>query len=122
MNATRNSNPLRPVLAVIAAALVLGGCATSPPPCGGPTSKNLSSAIDQVKTSLSAGCAASFDRFYDDLLTVAEGDPRAENKREFSEEQIRQGRDAHLSLQYSGSNQGASQAGISMGKQRMIND
>ena len=44
------------------------------------------------------------------------------NKREFSEEQIRQGRDAHLSLQYSGSNQGASQAGISMGKQRMIND
>jgi len=44
------------------------------------------------------------------------------NKREFSEEQIRQGRDAHLSLQYSGSNKGASQAGISMGKQRMILD
>ena len=43
------------------------------------------------------------------------------NKRNFSEEQIRQGRDAQISLQ-SGSNKGASQAGISMGKQRMIND
>ena len=44
-----------------------------------------------------------------------------ENKRNFSEEQIRQGRDAQISLQY-GSNQGASQAGLNMGKQRMIID
>lgn len=43
-----------------------------------------------------------------------------ENKREFTEEQLREGSNV-VSLQY-GSNKGASQAGISMGKQRMIND
>lgn len=44
-----------------------------------------------------------------------------ENKREFTEEQIRQGRDAQISLQ-AGQNKGASQAGVNMGKQRMIVD
>jgi len=41
-------------------------------------------------------------------------------KREFTEEQLRAG-DGQISLQ-AGSNKGASQAGISMGKQRMIVD
>lgn len=44
-----------------------------------------------------------------------------ENKREFTEEQIRQGRDAQIGLQ-AGSNKGASQAGLNMGKQRMVLD
>jgi hypothetical protein len=44
-----------------------------------------------------------------------------ENKREWSEEQQRQLRDGQISLQ-AGSNQGASQAGINMGKRRMIQD
>ncbi|GAB1598020.1 myophilin-like [Argonauta hians] len=43
-----------------------------------------------------------------------------ENKREFTQEQLDAGKHV-VSLQY-GSNQGASQAGISMGKQRMIAD
>uniref|UniRef100_A0A0X3PAW3 Transgelin n=1 Tax=Schistocephalus solidus TaxID=70667 RepID=A0A0X3PAW3_SCHSO len=43
-----------------------------------------------------------------------------ENKREFTEEQLREGANV-VSLQY-GSNKGASQAGMSMGKQRMIID
>jgi hypothetical protein len=43
-------------------------------------------------------------------------------KRNFTEEQIRQGRDAQISLLTGGSNQGASQAGLNMGKQRMILD
>lgn len=60
-------------------------CASSPPPCVGPQTKNLDAAIDQVKRSLNDGCAAQFDRLYDDLLTTAEGDPRPENKRRFSE-------------------------------------
>jgi len=42
-------------------------------------------------------------------------------ERNFSEEEIRKGRDAHLGLQM-GTNVGASQAGLSMGKQRMIID
>lgn len=45
----------------------------------------------------------------------------AENKREFSEELLREGRDGHIGLQ-AGSNKGATQAGINMGKPRSIND
>ena len=64
---------------------VLTACANQPPPCAGPTSKNLNTAIDDVKSTLTNGCAAHFDRFYDDLLRIAEGDPKHENKRLFSE-------------------------------------
>lgn len=63
----------------------LTSCASSPPPCAGPQTKNLDAAMNQVKRSLNDGCAAHFDRLYDDLLTIAEGDPRPENKRRFSE-------------------------------------
>ena len=63
----------------------LSSCATSPPPCASPQTKNLDTAIVQVQTSLKSGCTAHFDRFYDDLLYIAEGDPRPENKRRFSE-------------------------------------
>jgi len=65
--------------------LVLSSCASTTPTCSSPQSKNLGTAIDGVKTSLMEGCQAHFDRFYDDLLSTAEGDPKPENKREFSE-------------------------------------
>ena len=70
---------------VVATVAVLGGCAATPPPCEGPTTRNLSSAIDHVKGKLSNGCAAQFDGYFDTLLTTAEGDPRPGNKRVFSE-------------------------------------
>ena len=70
---------------VLASMLLLTACANQPPPCAGPTSKNLNTAIDDVKSTLTNGCAAHFDRFYDDLLRIAEGDPKHENKRLFSE-------------------------------------
>jgi hypothetical protein len=73
------------LLAVLASGLFTASCATSPPPCGSPQTKNLNAAIADVQDSLSNGCAASFDRYYDDLLNIAEGDPKAENKRIFSE-------------------------------------
>jgi len=41
--------------------------------------------MSDVKTSLTGGCTAHFDRYYDDLLSIAEGDPKVENKRLFSE-------------------------------------
>lgn len=44
-----------------------------------------------------------------------------ENKREFSEDLLRQGRQGIIGLQ-AGSNKGATQAGINMGKPRSIND
>lgn len=65
--------------------VLLGACASSPPPCPGPATKNLDHAVSYVKSSLGDGCVAHFDRFYDDLLTIAEGDPKPENKRLFSE-------------------------------------
>ncbi len=72
-------------LLVALTAFALASCASSPPPCEGPQSRNLASAVDHVKGALVNGCAAHFDRFYDDLLRTAEGDPKPENKRVFSE-------------------------------------
>ena len=65
--------------------LLVASCATSPPPCDSPQTRNLGAAVDDVKDSLAAGCAAHFDRYYDDLLRTAEGDPKPGNKRVFSE-------------------------------------
>jgi hypothetical protein len=84
MNALNRMSALRG-LAVVALSLSLGACATKPPPCGSPTTKNLDDAVFFVQQSLQSGCAVHFERFYDDLLTIAEGDPKPENKRIFSD-------------------------------------
>ena len=76
--------PFRALL-VLGSLLIFGACASQPPPCGSPASKNLTAAIDDVKGNLQGGCTAHFERFYDDLLRIAEGDPKPENKRLFSE-------------------------------------
>ena len=84
MNTTTNRSFFR-LAGVLAFTMVLASCASSPPPCGSPQSKNLDTAMSSVKKTLSSGCEAHFDRLYDDLLSVAEGDPKPENKRLFSE-------------------------------------
>jgi hypothetical protein len=66
-------------------AIFLASCASNSPSCAGPQAKNLSTAINEAQASLLNGCHAQFDRYYDDLLTIAEGDPKPENKRFFSE-------------------------------------
>lgn len=73
------------VLVLIASSVLLAACASAPPPCNGAQSKNLDHAITDVKNSLTGGCTSYFDIYYDDLLSIAEGDPKAENKRLFSE-------------------------------------
>jgi hypothetical protein len=85
MKATANHGYIYSLLLIIAGSLILASCATSPPPCNGPQSKNLASAMSTVQSSLNNGCAEHFDRYYDDLLSIAEGDPKVENKRIFSE-------------------------------------
>jgi hypothetical protein len=71
---------------LVGSSLALSSCATAPPPCDGPQTRNLDAAVNQVKNSLELnGCEAHFDRYYDDLLRIAEGDPKPENKRLFSE-------------------------------------
>ena len=72
-------------LIIITAAAFLASCASNAPECVGPQSKNLAAAIDQAQASLINGCHAHFDRYYDRLLDIAEGDPKPENKRVFSE-------------------------------------
>lgn len=69
----------------LAATLLVASCATTQPSCMSPQSHNLNSAMSAVKSNLTSGCQAQFDRYYDDLLTIAEGDPKPENKRAFSE-------------------------------------
>jgi len=71
--------------AIACLALALASCASTTPTCVSPQSKNLDAAIAAAQYSLSGGCQAEFDRYYDDLLTIAEGDPKPENKRAFSE-------------------------------------
>ena len=72
-------------LTLVAGMILLAACATTPPPCGSPQTRNLSSAIEEAKGTLGDGCLAHFDQFYADLLTIGEGDPKPENKRIFSE-------------------------------------
>ena len=80
------SFPFKLALLIAISGAMLASCATTPPPCLSPQTRNLNHAIEDVKSNLRGGaCAAHFERFYDDLLTIAEGDPKPENKRVFSE-------------------------------------
>ena len=76
---------MKNVILVIGASLLLSACATNQPSCMSPQTRSLDGAMAAVKSNLSAGCKAHFDRYYGDLLTIAEGDPKPENKRAFSE-------------------------------------
>ena len=84
MNRIKSSTLMFGALFVFAL-LLLTSCASTEPNCMGPQMRNLDSAMGNVQSSLMNGCHAHFDRYYDDLLTIAEGDPRPENKRAFSE-------------------------------------
>ena len=81
----RLNSTLRVAVLALLTPLVLAACATPAPSCDSPQTRNLTAAVDNVKASLMNGCHAHFDRFYDDLLKTAEGDPKPENKRVFSE-------------------------------------
>jgi hypothetical protein len=50
---------------------LVASCASSPPPCNGPQTKNLNAAMLDVQESLAGGCAAHFDSYYEDLLGIA---------------------------------------------------
>jgi hypothetical protein len=81
----RNTKITIASLGVIAATLLIASCASNPPSCTSPQTRDLTSAIDVVQSNLKSGCESHFDSYYDDLLTIAEGDPKPENKRTFSE-------------------------------------
>jgi hypothetical protein len=76
---------MQKIFAILLAATMLASCASNAPQCTGLQSRNLDTAVDAAQTALINGCHAHFDRYYDELLSIAEGDPKAENKRAFSE-------------------------------------
>ena len=78
-------HPLLTYSGLAAMALTLAACASTKPTCDSPQTRNLDRAISSVQDALLDGCQGHFDRYYDDLLTIAEGDPKPENKRAFSE-------------------------------------
>lgn len=73
------------VLAFAIAAFALSGCATTTADCSLPSTTNLDRAIEAAEDLLADGCEAEFDRYYAELLDIAEGDPSPENKRKFSD-------------------------------------
>lgn len=81
----RFPNRARWLAAACLSVALITGCATTEPGCYSPQTRNLDAAFTAVKSDLKSGCAAHFDRYYDDLLTIAEGDPGPGNKRAFSE-------------------------------------
>ena len=64
---------------------LIGACATTEPGCAPLQSRNLDTAMTQARESIQGGCSAHFDAYFDELLATAEGDPKPENKRLFSE-------------------------------------
>ncbi|MDH3547304.1 MAG: hypothetical protein OEN22_09405 [Gammaproteobacteria bacterium] len=85
MTTQKRIHPLATFAGLAAISLTLASCASTKPTCDSPQTRNLDRAISAVQATLTNGCQAHFDRYYDDLLTIAEGDPKPENKREFSE-------------------------------------
>jgi uncharacterized protein YceK len=83
--------PFASVVLVITV-LVLSGCnsvstrtVASGPTCIPPEGHSLERAIVAAKQDLAHGCATHFDRYMDTLLSIAEGDPKPENRQDFSE-------------------------------------
>lgn len=79
-------------LAVTAAAAAivtsLAACSTSPTQataCSVPEGPNLERAISAARFDLETGCEHRFDEYFQRLLTIAEGDPKKENKASFSD-------------------------------------
>ncbi len=80
-----NRKPLLLLATLLFTSTFLAACASTAPTCSSPQTRNLNSAISGVQTALVNGCAEHFDRYYDELLSIGEGDPKSENKRAFSE-------------------------------------
>ena len=79
---------MRSVLLVLAATLSLAACSSNPTQktaCSLPEGPNLERAISAARFDLETGCENEFDAYFQRLLTIAEGDPKKENKASFSD-------------------------------------
>jgi hypothetical protein len=70
------------------AILVTTACNSNPPQelaCNVPQGTNLDRAMAAARFDLGVGCEEQFDAYFQRLLTIAEGDPQADNKAKFSD-------------------------------------
>lgn len=75
-------------LAVLAAlTAVLTACENNPPrsACNPPQGPDLGRAVSAARFELTTGCETQFDSYFQQLLSIAEGDPKKDNKAQFSE-------------------------------------
>lgn len=76
------------IVAMTAIGASLAACSNSPArttSCSLPEGPNLEQAISQARFDLETGCEHEFDTYFQRLLTIAEGDPKKENKASFSD-------------------------------------
>jgi hypothetical protein len=87
MNTSRTST-LTTLAALAALSALLAACNANPPrasACSLPEGHNLERAISAARFDLTTGCEQQFDEYFQRLLTIAEGDPKKDNKVAFSD-------------------------------------
>ena len=87
MNKSRKSI-VTTTLAAAVMATALTACNSNPPAataCSLPEGPDLDRAISATRFDLETGCEHQFDQYFQHLLTIAEGDPKKDNKASFSE-------------------------------------
>ena len=82
---------IRNIVFCLSLAAGAAACTTTPVAdhCSLPLSSDLDAAIGEVEQRLNTGCEYHFDRYFQQLLAVAEENPDAENKARFSDHLIR---------------------------------
>ena len=81
-------NKLAGLVTVAAITTSLAACSSNPAQttaCSLPEGPNLEQAISAARFDLETGCEHRFDSYFQRLLTIAEGDPKKENKASFSD-------------------------------------
>ena len=76
------------LVTVAALTTSLAACSSNPvraTACSLPEGPNLEQAISAARFDLETGCEHEFDAYFQRLLTIAEGDPKPENKAGFSD-------------------------------------
>ena len=76
------------IVAVAAITTSLAACSNNPTrttACSLPEGPNLEHALSAARFDLETGCEHEFDAYFQRLLTIAEGDPKKENKASFSD-------------------------------------
>ncbi len=75
-------------ITIMALATALSACNSNPSKataCSLPEGPDLDRAISAARFDLETGCEHQFDQYFQRLLTIAEGDPKKDNKTTFSE-------------------------------------